>query len=93
MPKDAAANRAIAAYITDAGLRRAYIGINDLEREGQFMYVDHSPVSTFTKWREGEPSNEDGDEDCVMLVFSGEWVDVACSLTINFVCEFDKDQI
>ncbi|XP_062863357.1 collectin-11 isoform X2 [Trichomycterus rosablanca] len=93
MPKDAAANRAIAAYITDAGLRRVYIGINDLEREGQFVYVDHTPMTTFTKWREGEPNNAYEDEDCVELVFSGEWVDLACSSTMNFVCEFDKDQI
>lgn len=93
MPKDASANRAIAGYITEAGLSRVYIGINDLEREGHFVYVERSPMSTFTKWREGEPNNAYEDEDCVELVSSGEWVDVACSLTMYFVCEFDKDQI
>lgn len=93
MPKDAAANRAIAGYITEAGLSRVYIGINDLEREGHFIYVERSPMSTFSKWREGEPNNAFDDEDCVELVSSGEWVDVACSLTMYFVCEFDKDQI
>ncbi|XP_053489448.1 collectin-11 isoform X1 [Ictalurus furcatus] len=93
MPKDASANRAIAGYVTEAGLSRVYIGINDLEREGHFVYVERSPMSTFTKWREGEPNNAYEDEDCVELVSSGEWVDVACSLTMYFVCEFDKDQI
>ncbi|XP_026789605.1 collectin-11 isoform X1 [Pangasianodon hypophthalmus] len=93
MPKEASANRAIAGYITEAGLTRVYIGINDLEREGHFVYVERSPMSTFSKWREGEPNNAYEDEDCVELVSSGEWVDVACSLTMYFVCEFDKIQI
>ncbi|KAG9268491.1 collectin-11 isoform X1 [Astyanax mexicanus] len=93
MPKDVAANRAIAGYITEAGLSRVYIGINDLEREGHFVYVERSPMSTFSKWREGEPNNAYADEDCVELVSSGEWVDVACSLTMYFVCEFDKVSI
>uniref|UniRef100_A0AAR2LZ52 Collectin-11 n=1 Tax=Pygocentrus nattereri TaxID=42514 RepID=A0AAR2LZ52_PYGNA len=93
MPKDAAANRAIAGYITEAGLSRVYIGINDLESEGHFVYVERSPMSTFSKWREGEPNNAYENEDCVELVSSGEWVDVACSLTMYFVCEFDKDRI
>ncbi|XP_053366178.1 collectin-11 isoform X1 [Clarias gariepinus] len=93
MPKDASANRAIAGYITEAGLSRVYIGINDLEHEGHFVYVERSPMSTFTKWREGEPNNAYDEEDCVELVSSGEWVDVACSLTMYFLCEFDKDMI
>ncbi|KAM9466274.1 collectin-11 isoform 2-T2 [Clarias gariepinus] len=93
MPKDASANRAIAGYITEAGLSRVYIGINDLEHEGNFVYVERSPMSTFTKWREGEPNNAYDEEDCVELVSSGEWVDVACSLTMYFLCEFDKDMI
>ncbi|XP_035388895.1 collectin-11 [Electrophorus electricus] len=93
MPKDAATNRVLAGYITGAGLSRVYIGINDLEREGQFVYVERSPMSTFSRWREGEPNDAYEDEDCVELLSSGEWVDVACSLTMYFVCEFDKDRI
>ncbi|KAK1793525.1 hypothetical protein P4O66_011902, partial [Electrophorus voltai] len=93
MPKDAATNRVLAGYITEAGLSRVYIGINDLEREGQFVYVERSPMSTFSRWREGEPNDAYEDEDCVELLASGEWVDVACSLTMYFLCEFDKDRI
>ncbi|XP_016424369.1 collectin-11 isoform X3 [Sinocyclocheilus rhinocerous] len=93
MPKDAAANRAIAGYVTEAALSRVYIGINDLEREGHFVYVERSPMTTFSKWREGEPNNAYDDEDCVEMVSSGEWIDVACHLTMYFVCEFDKDTV
>lgn len=93
MPKDEASNRAIAGYVTEAGLSRVYIGINDLEREGHFVYVERSPMTTFSKWREGEPNNAYDDEDCVEMVSSGEWIDVACHLTMYFVCEFDKDAV
>uniref|UniRef100_A0AAY4ALK7 Collectin-11 n=1 Tax=Denticeps clupeoides TaxID=299321 RepID=A0AAY4ALK7_9TELE len=93
MPRDESANKAIAGYITEAGLSRVFIGINDLEHEGSFVYVDRSPMSTFSKWREGEPNNAYEDEDCVEMVAAGEWIDVACRLTMYFICEFDKDSI
>ncbi|KAM4625956.1 collectin-11 isoform 2-T3 [Polymixia lowei] len=93
MPKDDGANAAIAGYIAEAGLSRVYIGINDLDREGFFTYVDRSPMSTFSRWRKGEPNDAYDDEDCAEMVTSGEWTDVACHPTMNFVCEFDKDGV
>lgn len=93
MPKDERANAAIAGYITEAGLSRVFIGLNDLESEGHFVYVEQSPMSTFSKWREGEPNNANKDEDCVEMVAAGEWIDVGCHLTMYFVCEFDKDNV
>ncbi|XP_041810340.1 collectin-11 [Chelmon rostratus] len=93
MPKDEGANTAIAGYITEAGLSRVYIGVNDLHREGVFTYVDLSPMTTFSKWRKGEPNNAYDDEDCAEMVASGEWTDVACHPTMYFVCEFDKDGV
>ncbi|KAK9533739.1 hypothetical protein VZT92_008839 [Zoarces viviparus] len=91
MPKDEGANVAVAGYITEAGLNRVYIGINDLHREGVFTYVDLSAMTTFSKWRKGEPNNAYDDEDCAEMVASGEWTDVACHPTMYFVCEFDKE--
>ncbi|MEQ2215876.1 Collectin-11 [Xenoophorus captivus] len=93
MPKDDGANGAIAGYITEAGLSRVYIGIHDLDREGVFTYVDRSPMTTFSKWRKGEPNNAYDDEDCTEMVASGEWTDVACHPTMFFICEFDKDSV
>ncbi|XP_041669063.1 collectin-11 isoform X1 [Cheilinus undulatus] len=93
MPKDEGANAAIAGYITEAGLNRVYIGIDDRQREGVFTYADLSPMTTFSKWRRGEPNNAYDDEDCAEMVASGEWTDVACSPTMYFVCEFDKDSL
>ncbi|KAF3826917.1 hypothetical protein GH733_006063 [Mirounga leonina] len=93
MPKDEAANGLMAAYITQAGLARVFIGINDLEREGTFVYSDRSPMQTFNKWRSGEPNNAYDEEDCVEMVASGGWNDVACHVTMHFLCEFDKEHV
>ncbi|XP_061749726.1 collectin-11 [Nerophis ophidion] len=93
MPKDEGANSALAGYITEAGLGRVYIGIHDLDVEGVFIHVDRSPMSTFSRWRNGEPNNAYDDEDCVEMVASGEWTDVSCHPTMYFVCEFDKDSV
>nr|XP_057946702.1 collectin-11 [Doryrhamphus excisus]XP_057946704.1 collectin-11 [Doryrhamphus excisus] len=93
MPKDEGANSALAGYITGMGLDRVYVGIHDLDVEGIFIYVDRSPMSIFSKWGKGEPSNAYDDEDCVEMVASGDWTDVACHVTKYFVCEFDKDTV
>ncbi|XP_059261078.1 collectin-11 isoform X2 [Mustela nigripes] len=93
MPKDEAANSLMAAYIAQAGLARVFIGINDLEREGTFVYADRSPMQTFSKWRSGEPNNAYDEEDCVEMVASGGWNDVACHVTMHFLCEFDKEHV
>ncbi|XP_073073251.1 collectin-11 isoform X1 [Manis javanica] len=93
MPKDEAANGLMAAYVAQAGLARVFIGIDDLEREGTFVYSDRSPMQTFSKWRSGEPNNAYDEEDCVEMVASGGWNDVACHVTMHFVCEFDKEHV
>lgn len=93
MPKDEAANGLMASYLAQAGLARVFIGINDLEREGAFVYSDHSPMQTFNKWRSGEPNNAYDEEDCVEMVASGGWNDVACHITMYFMCEFDKENL
>lgn len=93
MPRDEASNAAIAAYIAEAGLSGAYVGVHDLRHEGVFTYADLSPISAFSKWRQGEPSGGDDDEDCAVMAATGEWTDAACHPALCFVCEFEKDSI
>ncbi|XP_067836931.1 collectin-10-like isoform X3 [Heptranchias perlo] len=90
MPKDEETNTLIAAYVNKTGLSRVFIGVNDLEKERQFMYTDFTPLQNYSHWRPGEPNNAFGGEDCVEMVSDGGWNDVECHLTIYFVCEFLK---
>lgn len=93
MPKDETTNSLIASYINQAGLSRVFIGINDLEKEGHYVYSDRSPMQTFNKWRQGEPNNAYDEEDCAEMVSSGGWNDVSCLITMYFICEFDKEHV
>ncbi|XP_004697726.1 collectin-10 [Echinops telfairi] len=90
MPKDEAANTLIADYVAKSGFFRVFIGVNDLEREGQYVFTDHTPLQNYSNWKEGEPSDPYGHEDCVEMLSSGRWNDTECHLTMYFVCEFVK---
>ncbi|XP_069478240.1 collectin-10 [Ambystoma mexicanum] len=91
MPRDEATNLLLADYISQSGLFRVYIGINDLEKEGDFMYTDNTPLKSYSSWKDSAPSGSSGEEeDCVEMLSTGKWNDVECDLTIFFVCEFMK---
>ncbi|XP_048796798.1 collectin-10 isoform X2 [Lagopus muta] len=90
MPKDEATNALLANYISSSGLFRAFIGINDIEKEGQFVYADSSPLQNYSHWKDGEPHDSTGHEDCVEMLSTGEWNDSECQVTIYFICEFLK---
>ncbi|XP_008071404.1 collectin-10 [Carlito syrichta] len=90
MPKDAAANTLIADYVAQSGFFRVFIGVNDLEREGQYVFTDHTPLQNYSNWGEGEPSDPHGHEDCVEMLSSGRWNDTECQRTMYFICEFVK---
>ncbi|POI24893.1 hypothetical protein CIB84_011356, partial [Bambusicola thoracicus] len=90
MPKDELTNTLLADYISSSGLFRAFIGINDMEKEGQFVYADSSPLQNYSNWKDGEPHDSTGHEDCVEMLSTGEWNDSECQVTIYFICEFLK---
>ncbi|XP_041933143.1 C-type lectin domain family 6 member A-like isoform X2 [Alosa sapidissima] len=80
-----------------------WIGLNDRQMEGKWLWVDNTPLNTSQKfWLNNEPDNwkwvnnteyPDG-EDCVRM---GEnnfiansaagWVDTACEREFKFICE------
>ncbi|XP_015711713.1 collectin-10 isoform X4 [Coturnix japonica] len=90
MPKGEVINALLADYISSSGLFRAFIGINDMEKEGQFVYADSSPLQNYSNWKDGEPHDSTGHEDCVEMLSTGEWNDSECQVTIYFICEFLK---
>ncbi len=57
--------------------RRGWIGFTDAASEGNFVWIDASPV-TFTNWGPGEPNNANNTEHYAeMLGSSGTWNDLS----------------
>ncbi|XP_041932288.1 CD209 antigen-like protein E isoform X2 [Alosa sapidissima] len=71
-----------------------WIGLSDLETEGQWIWVDGTPLNKtgavfWLKRPNGkdEPDNWKGDEHCGLLYKGGDWRDVSCKDPQRFVCE------
>lgn len=70
-----------------ANKRGSWIGLRDLDLEGEFIWMDGSPLG-YSNWNPGEPNNGDQGEDCVMMRGSGKWNDASCRSHLDaWVCE------
>nr|XP_032639310.1 low affinity immunoglobulin epsilon Fc receptor-like [Chelonoidis abingdonii] len=64
-----------------------WLGLSDSAKEGEWRWVDGSPLSV-RFWGPGEPNNMGHQgEDCASLRFNGKWNDATCSLTEHWICE------
>ncbi|XP_026337065.2 low affinity immunoglobulin epsilon Fc receptor isoform X3 [Ursus arctos] len=70
-----------------ANRKGTWIGLRDLDREGEFIWMDKDPLN-YSNWRPGEPNNGGQGEDCVMMQGSGQWNDAFCGSHLDgWVCE------
>lgn len=61
-----------------------WMGLSDKKKEGQWLWVDDTPLQ-WNYWSKGEPNNLE-DEDCA--VFSdGGWNDITCSHEAFWICK------
>ncbi|XP_075759503.1 uncharacterized protein LOC102457847 [Pelodiscus sinensis] len=72
------------------GSVRYWIGLTDKEREGDWRWVDDTPL-TLAYWNEDEPNNllsptPEG-EDCAQLLETSLWNDEPCSFSYRWICE------
>ena len=84
---DQAEYEAIVALLQEQGAGNWYIGLSDIEQEGDFRWLDGSPPA-FTAWAEAQPDDASG-EDCgeIRTEFAYEWNDAICSTTKGYICE------
>lgn len=71
--------------------KEVWIGLTDNGNEGQWNWVDGTPMTT-PFWAAGQPNSHQGkDQDCVEFWHrgsgNGEWNDEACDLRQCFICE------
>jgi hypothetical protein len=84
---DAADAAAVGAIGRDWLGSAAWIGLNDLESEGTWVWEDGT-APAYTQWWSGEP-NDSGGEDCAGTGFGdwGWWNDYNCGSGLPFICE------
>ncbi|KAJ8023546.1 Alpha-N-acetylgalactosamine-specific lectin [Holothuria leucospilota] len=67
-----------------------WIGFHDTVHEGNFQWVGHEAVD-YTNWRQGEPNDTGGNEDCAALFTQKNiWNDVPCRNTFTFICKMRR---
>ncbi|XP_058393977.1 C-type lectin domain family 4 member G-like isoform X2 [Diceros bicornis minor] len=71
--------------------RGYWLGLRAVRRAGiiqAYQWVDGVSLS-FSHWRQGEPNDSGGREDCVMMLDTGMWNDAPCSddERDNWICE------
>jgi len=84
-------NIAICNWLNNKG-RDLWIGANDMNNEGHFVWaINGSPV-THAVWDRNQPDNGGGNQDCVVTNFegrTGKWDDQGCDADKHFwVCQF-----
>lgn len=56
--------------------------------ESEFIWSKSGNRITFTQWSPDEPSDNDGNEDCMeMFAVTGKWNDRKCDYNTIFICE------
>lgn len=56
-------------------------------QEGAWQWQDGTAAS-FTRWNQGEPNDDGGDEDCAEWILgTGKWNDAPCFASRPYVCE------
>ncbi|XP_068950199.1 low affinity immunoglobulin epsilon Fc receptor isoform X1 [Petaurus breviceps papuanus] len=77
------------AFLTQkANKKGSWIGLRDLDIEGEFVWMDGSPLN-YSNWSPGEPNNQGQGEDCVaMRANNGRWNDANCrGQQESWICE------
>ena len=74
--------------VSDYSEERWWIGLNDLDEEGTFVWLDGDEPG-FTDWQDTQPDDSDG-EDCAELTghFDFRWNDYKCHEPHGYICEF-----
>lgn len=75
-------------YLFESGRKNTWMWIGG-HKVGRYFRWDgiHQGRIIYTDWKNGEPNNAGGVENCIESHGSGEWNDTRCSFFFGYVCE------
>jgi hypothetical protein len=75
--------------ISECILGAFWIGLNDLQEENSWMWVNSNDPVKYANWAPNQPDNGGQDENCVHLYpgFSYHWNDFPCHKLNHYICE------
>ena len=75
-------------YLSARG--RYWIGLSDLDYNGQWEWTDGTGLTDYAKWNSGQPKNNN-DQQCITILnfdwFNVEWNDYFCWEELGYICE------
>ncbi|XP_052772266.1 C-type mannose receptor 2-like isoform X2 [Mya arenaria] len=67
-----------------------WTGLNDVQKEGTYVWADGSPVNaSYINWNQ-EPNDYKGYEDCALITTTGQYNDMTCAKQAAAICEIDN---
>ncbi|XP_078679273.1 eosinophil peroxidase-like [Branchiostoma floridae x Branchiostoma belcheri] len=96
MPKDKPTNDALVRLRNGQSQTvSTWIGLNDIGREGRFVWEDRQALGSFRVWAADEPNNlPNRNADCVKIekasssgVYANKWRDYLCNGRLGYICE------
>ena len=75
-------------FVTCSDLPDVAIGLNDMEEEGPFVWMDGSP-SGYQDWGPGNPDGSPGNGDMVRITKQDgvrTWMDAGTKMEYPFIC-------
>ncbi|XP_077863259.1 salivary C-type lectin 2-like [Saccoglossus kowalevskii] len=70
-----------------------WIGLNDIDNEGTFSWLDGSVLEAgvYNNWGGGEPNNKSDRQHCVHLwkKRAFQWYDAYCTSNKGYICEYN----
>ena len=64
----------------------AWIGLNDIDTQETYVWTDGTPY-IYNNWDDGQPTNTNNKQDCVIIKNTGFWSDVTCGGSRAYVCK------
>ena len=84
---DVVRNLTLTKNCSQKGMKAVWIGLNDTANESIVVWTDDTN-SSYRRWHENELNNDNTSNDnCVMMVSTGDWRAINCSAKICYVCE------